>query len=66
VIIVYNIFKVLYNIGHIIYYKTYMTWLKLGDIEIPFPLPYSTMKNPKPIDTQQDYKPYDGPVCETP
>ena len=57
--------KTLLNIGHIMWYKIHMIWLKLGDIEIPFPFPYSTMKNPKSIDTDK-YEPYDGPVCETP
>jgi hypothetical protein len=114
----YNIFKVLYNIGHIIYYRLHMAWLHLIDVEIPITNPFSSigiMKPnpidiPNPISIKQEirgdiiegiredirdgvrgdirgddvakalghmdedgsyikkikYKPYDGPVCETP
>ncbi len=62
-----NLFKILYNIGHIIYYKLYDSYLSLMDIEIPIPSPFSVMSihtmKPKPID---NYKPYDGPTCKTP
>ena len=87
-----NIFKTLYNIGHIIYYKTYNSILYLIDMEL-----LSLMKSPNQIDKNDDlvndyidswyegddvaighmdsdgnyikdekYKPYSGPVCETP
>ena len=87
-----NLFKTLYNIGHIIYYKTYNSILYLIDMEL-----LSLMKSPNQIDKNDDlvndyidswyegddvaighmdsdgnyikdekYKPYSGPVCETP
>ena len=92
-----NIFKTLYNIGHIIYYKTYNSILYLIDMASPFDR--SPMKSPNQIDKNDDlvndyidswyegddvakmlghmdsdgnyikdekYKPYSGPVCETP
>ena len=97
-----NIFKTLYNIGHIIYYKGYNIILHLIDIELPIPSQFNTislMKSPNQIDKNDDlvndyidswyegddvakmlghmdsdgnyikdekYKPYSGPVCETP
>tara|TARA_R110002074_G_scaffold155916_1_gene311936 strand:- start:397 stop:654 length:258 start_codon:yes stop_codon:yes gene_type:complete len=84
----YNIFKILYNIGHIIYYKLHMAWLHLIDVQIPITNPFNSMgtMKPNPIGIREDdiakalghmdedgsyikdikYKPYDGPVCETP
>ena len=90
--IVKNILKVFYNIGHIIYYKTYNSALRLVDMELLRP-----MKSPKVeqeglvedyIDSwyegddvakilghmdedgdyikEEQYKPYGGPICETP
>jgi len=83
-------FRILYNIGHIIYYKLHMALLHLIDVEIPIPNPFSVMSistmKPNPIGIREDdiakalghmnedgsyikevdYKPYDGPVCETP
>ena len=84
-----NLFKVFYNIGHIIYYKGYNIILHLIDIELPIPSHFNTislMKSPNQIDKNDDdyidswyegdsngnyikddnYKPYNGPVCETP
>ena len=98
-IVAKNIFKVFYNIGHIIYYKGYNIILHLIDIELPIPSQFNTislMKSPNQIDKNDDdyidswyegdgvakmlghmdsngnyikddnYKPYNGPVCETP
>ena len=87
--IFHNLFKVFYNIGHIIYYKGYNIILHLIDIELPIPSQFNTislMKSPNQIDKNDDdyidswyegdsdgnyikddnYKPYNGPVCETP
>ena len=97
--IFHNLFKVFYNIGHIIYYKGYNSILYLIDIELPIPSQFNTislMKSPNQIDKNDDdyidswyegdgvakmlghmdsdgnyvkddnYKPYNGPVCETP
>ena len=82
-----NIFKTLYNIGHIIYYKTYNSILYLIDMELLSKFnTISLMKSPNQIDKNDDdyidswyegdsngnyikddnYKPYNGPVCETP
>jgi len=114
--VVSNMFRILYNIGHIIYYKLHMILLHLIDVQIPITNPFSSMGIPSPIDIpnpisikqeirkdiikgiREDikdgirgdirgddiakalghmdedgsyikkikYKPYDGPVCETP
>ena len=92
-----NLFKTLYNIGHIIYYKTYNSILYLIDMELLSKFnTISLMKSPNQIDKNDDdyidswyegdgvakmlghmdsngnyikddnYKPYNGPVCETP
>ena len=79
-----NIFKTLYNIGHIIYYKGYNSILYLIDMELLSKFnTISLMKSPNQIDKNDDlvndyidswyeddkddnYRPYNGPVCETP
>lgn len=48
-----NIFKTLYNIGHIIWYKIHMVCLHLIDVELPIPSQFNTinlMKNPNQIE----------------
>ena len=87
-IVAKNIFKVFYNIGHIIYYKGYNIILHLIDIELPIPNQFNVVNNDNTntIDKNDDdyidswyegdsngnyikddnYKPYNGPVCETP
>ena len=96
-----NLFKVFYNIGHIIYYKAYNSILYLIDVELPIPNQFNVVNNDNTntIDKNDDlvndyidswyegdgvakmlghmdsngnyikddnYKPYNGPVCETP
>mgnify|MGYP003667645226 FL=1 len=100
-IVAKNIFKVFYNIGHIIYYKAYNSILYLIDVELPIPNQFNVVNNDNTntIDKNDDlvndyidswyegdgvakmlghmdsngnyikddnYKPYNGPVCETP
>ena len=48
-----NIFKTLYNIGHIIYYRLHMALLHLIDVELPIPSQFNTinlMKSPNQIE----------------
>jgi hypothetical protein len=48
-----NLFKVLYNIGHIIWYKIHMVCLHLIDVELPIPSQFNTinlMKSPNQIE----------------
>lgn len=77
-----NIFKTLYNIGHIIYYRLHMALLHLIDVELPIPSQFNTinlMKSPNQIEGDDIAKmlghdgsyikednPYNGPYCETP
>ena len=50
----YNIFKILYNIGHIIYYKLHMAWLHLIDVQIPITNPFNSMGTMKPNPIEPD------------
>mgnify|MGYP005644708817 CR=1 FL=1 len=72
-----NLFKVLYNIGHIIWYKIHMVCLHLIDVELPIPSQFNTINNdiPNPIDKNDDlvndyidswYEDEHRPYCETP
>ena len=96
-----NLSKTLYNIGHIIYYRLHGGILHLIDVELPIPSLFNPLSNdiPNQIDKNDDlvndyidswyegddvakmlghmdsdgnyikddnYKPYNGPVCETP
>ena len=47
-----NIFKTLYNIGHIIWYKIHMVCLHLIDVELPIPSLFNPINNdiPNPIE----------------
>ena len=81
-IVAKNIFKVFYNIGHIIYYKAYNSILYLIDVELPIPNQFNVVNNdiPNQIDKNDDlvndyidswyeeetHEAYNGPVCETP
>ena len=44
-IVAKNIFKVFYNIGHIIYYKAYNSILYLIDVELPIPNQFNVVNN---------------------
>jgi hypothetical protein len=48
-----NLFKTLYNIGHIIWYKIHMVCLHLIDVQIPIPNPFNPINNdiPNPIES---------------
>jgi len=75
-IVAKNIFKVFYNIGHIIYYKAYNSILYLIDIELLSQFnTISLMKSPNQIDKNDDlvndyidswYEDEHRPYCETP
>ena len=77
--IFHNLFKTLYNIGHIIWYQTHMALLRLTEVEIPIPNQFNVVNNDNTntidknddlvldyIDSWYEDKPYDGPYCETP
>ena len=51
--VVNNMFRILYNIGHIIYYKIHMALLQLIDVQIPIPSPFNPINNdiPNPIES---------------
>ena len=55
-IVAKNIFKVFYNIGHIIYYKAYNSILHLIDVELPIPSLFNPLSNdiPNQIDKNDD------------
>ena len=51
-----NLFKTLYNIGHIIYYRLYNGILYLIDVELPIPSLFNPLSNdiPSQIDKNDD------------